>query len=116
MRIRITESKKEEGGARGWKEPEEGERKGEAVADGWDQHVSDSGTEEGRARVKWADGRGLGSAQKPEAGTGKEEKSGPPLQAEHWAAGECGPKKKIPFSFSFSNFSKPIFKGFSNPS
>jgi hypothetical protein len=39
-RIRITESKKEEGGARGWKEPEEEERKGEAVADGWDQQVS----------------------------------------------------------------------------
>jgi hypothetical protein len=56
----------------------------------------------------------LGSAQKLEVGAGE---GGPRAgrQAEHWAAGECGPKKKIPFSFSFSNFSKLISKGFSNP-
>jgi hypothetical protein len=51
MRIRITESKKEEGGARGWKEPEEGERKGEGVADRWDRLVSVTLRKEG-ARAK----------------------------------------------------------------
>jgi hypothetical protein len=53
--------------------------KGGCFADRWDWLVSGSGVDEGRARAKWADGRGLGSAQRDRRrAQGRERRNGPP--------------------------------------
>jgi hypothetical protein len=55
------------------------EMEGGCFADRWDRLVSGSGADEGRARAKWADGRGLGSAQRDRRrARGRERRNGPP--------------------------------------
>jgi hypothetical protein len=94
----------EEGGVRRWKEPEEEERKGEAVTDRWDRLVSGSQRKTAARARSWAVGHGLGSAQEKDAGAGRV-KSGPHALGREENRAESRERIRNPFPIFQIHFS-----------